>query len=106
MNGRVDLKTVQMGRQNYAAKIERLDFWLGQYIDLLAAQHALEETVICVSSDHGEMLFDRGAVAKSKPWSTASSVPLLCSGPGIEANVVRSQPVSTVDLAPTFLDMA
>eukprot|EP00729_Bicosta_minor_P008181 gene8181-14366_t len=27
--------TVAMGRQNYAAKIERLDYWLGQYIHLL-----------------------------------------------------------------------
>ena len=30
--------TVVMGRQNYAAKIERLDYWLGQYITLLEAQ--------------------------------------------------------------------
>ena len=36
--------------------------------------------MICIASDHGEMLFDRSVTAKSKPWSSASSVPLICSG--------------------------
>jgi arylsulfatase A-like enzyme len=52
------------------------------------------------------MLFDRATVAKSKPWSSASSVPLICSGPGVQRDAVSSHPVSTVDLAPTFLDLA
>ena len=51
-------------------------------------------------------LFDRGAVAKSKPWSAASSVPLICQGPGVAQNRIVTSAVSTVDLAPTFLDMA
>lgn len=52
------------------------------------------------------MLFDRGVTAKSRPWSSASSVPLVCAGPGIAANQVVRAAVSTVDLAPTFLDFA
>jgi arylsulfatase A-like enzyme len=95
---------VVIGRQNYAAKVERLDYWLGRYVALLDEQGALSSTVICLASDHGEMLFDRGATAKSKPWSSASSVPLVCAGPGIARGAVVAAPVSTVDLAPTFLD--
>ena len=102
----VTAATVAMGRQNYAAKIERLDYWLGEYVTLLAAQGALASTVVCIASDHGEMLFDRSSTAKSKPWSSASSVPLVCSGPGVARNAVSGYPVSTVDLAPTFLDLA
>jgi hypothetical protein len=49
---------------------------------------------------------DRGTTAKSKPWSSASSVPLVCSGPGISRGVTNTQAVSTIDLAPTFLDLA
>lgn len=52
------------------------------------------------------MLFDRGCIAKSKPWSAASSVPLICAGPGLRANATVDYAVSTVDLAPTFLDFA
>jgi arylsulfatase A-like enzyme len=40
---------VEMGRQNYAAKIERLDYWLGQYIQLLNGTGELDNTVICTS---------------------------------------------------------
>jgi arylsulfatase A-like enzyme len=39
-----------ISRQNYAAKIERLDFWLGRYISLLESQGALENTIICIAS--------------------------------------------------------
>lgn len=98
-----------MGRQNYAAKIERLDYWLGEYIGLLNRTGELDNTVICLASDHGEMLFDRDVTAKSKPWNSASSVPLLCrSGAalGIKPDAVVAAPVSTVDLAATFLDFA
>ena len=52
------------------------------------------------------MLFDRGVTAKSRPWSSASSVPLVCAGPNIAKNAVVTSPVSTVDLGPTFLDFA
>eukprot|EP00040_Diaphanoeca_grandis_P026766 m.150354 g.150354 ORF g.150354 m.150354 type:complete len:548 (+) comp30723_c0_seq4:224-1867(+) len=99
---------VLMGRQNYAAKIERLDYWLGQYISFLNASNELENTIICIASDHGEMLFDRSGVAKSKPWNSASSVPLICTGEtfGIRRDAVVSSPVTTVDLAGTFLDFA
>jgi arylsulfatase A-like enzyme len=96
----------QMGRQNYAAKIERLDYWLGQYVQLLTTSGEIDSTIICLCSDHGEMLFDRDAVAKSKPWSSASSVPLVCAGPGILPDRLITSPVSTVDLAATFIDIA
>eukprot|EP00038_Savillea_parva_P027514 m.59994 g.59994 ORF g.59994 m.59994 type:complete len:417 (-) comp7930_c0_seq1:183-1433(-) len=106
MNGEVPADEVKMGRQNYAAKIERLDYWLGQYKALLADQGVLNNTIICLASDHGEMLFDRGTTAKSKPWSSASSVPLVCTGPTIARGVTSTHAVSTVDLGPTFLDLA
>jgi hypothetical protein len=98
--------SIQVGRQNYAAKIERLDYWLGEYLSLLEVQQVASETITCIASDHGEMLFDRGVTAKSRPWSSASSVPLICAGPGIVADRVVSSAVSTVDLGPTFLDFA
>lgn len=56
MNVPVPPDVVKIGRQNYAAKIERLDYWLGQYKNLLAEQGVLNNTIICLCSDHGEML--------------------------------------------------
>ena len=97
---------IQMARQNYAAKIERLDWWLGQYVSLVDARGELANTIVCLASDHGEMLGDRSSTAKSKPWQSSMSVPLICSGPGINVNAVVSRPVTTMDLAATFIDFA
>lgn len=94
-------------RQNYAAKIERVDYWLGQYLELLKQQGIVDNTVVCFTSDHGEMLGDRNTFAKSKPWHSAMGVPLVCAGPGIQGDYrVVEYPTTTMDLAATFIDFA
>ena len=72
---------VQLTRQNYAAKIERVDYWLGEYMGWIEAAGQLARTLVCLASDHGEMLGDRQTTAKSKPWQSAMSVPIVCRGP-------------------------
>jgi hypothetical protein len=54
-------------RQNYSAMIENIDRWLGTYLEKLRERGDLDSTVVVWSSDHGEMLGDRGAWGKSKP---------------------------------------
>ena len=90
--------TVQRLRHNYAAKIERLDTLLGGYLQAIEQRGEAASTVTCLASDHGEMLADRATTAKSKPWQSAMSVPLICAGPRIAIGVVAA-PVSTMDLA-------
>lgn len=102
-------KNIQITRRNYAAKIERVDYWLGQYLAVIKAiggQADLDNTLICLTSDHGDMLADRGTTAKSKPWQSAMSVPLICSGPNIKSNTVIDTAVTTMDLAATFIDFS
>ena len=93
-------------RCNYGAEIETLDSLFAQIEAELDAQGQLKNTVICVTSDHGDMLGDHGDSAKSKPWQGSASVPLLCAGPGIAAGRTVDAPVATMDLAGTFLDLA
>ena len=40
------------------------------------------------------------------PYEGLLRVPLIWNGPGIEADRVIDEPVSTIDLGPTFYDMA
>ena len=94
----------QMLRQNYAAKIERLDGLLGKYLALIQEQGEGNNTIVCLASDHGEMLGDRATHSKSKPWQSAMSVPLICSGPDILKGKIVHTPVTTMDLAATFID--
>lgn len=93
-------------RRNYSAMVQNIDHWVGAFLDTVRQRGELERTVIVYSSDHGEMLGDRGLWAKSQPWQPAIGIPLVVAGPGIPAGVVSKAPVSLIDLAGTFLDYA
>ncbi len=93
-------------RRNYSAMVENIDFWLGVYIEELKRSGEYENTLIVYSSDHGEMLGDHDLWGKQKPYQPSASVPLVASGPDIARGLVSDAPVTTVDLAATFLDYA
>eukprot|EP01060_Flectonema_neradi_P024477 TRINITY_DN3335_c0_g1_i1.p1 TRINITY_DN3335_c0_g1~~TRINITY_DN3335_c0_g1_i1.p1 ORF type:complete len:536 (+),score=117.60 TRINITY_DN3335_c0_g1_i1:88-1608(+) len=93
-------------RCNYGAEIEHLDSLFKQVIDTVEEMGELDNTIICATSDHGEMLYDHGDTGKTMPWQGSSSVPLICAGPGISENVTVGRPVATLDVSGTFLDFA
>eukprot|EP00928_Gymnodinium_smaydae_P014216 TRINITY_DN15174_c1_g2_i1.p1 TRINITY_DN15174_c1_g2~~TRINITY_DN15174_c1_g2_i1.p1 ORF type:complete len:481 (+),score=20.47 TRINITY_DN15174_c1_g2_i1:22-1464(+) len=93
-------------RCDYAAEIENLDRLFKLVLDEVEAQGATSNTLICISSDHGELLGDHNDFGKSKPWQGAAVVPLICAGPGVRTNEIVTKPVGTLDLAGTFLDYA
>ena len=88
-----------MDRCNYAAELENLDALFAA----LLADVDFATTLVCILSDHGELLGDHGAFGKSKPWQGAIGVPLVCAGAGVAANRTVDDPVTTVDLAATVL---
>ena len=93
-------------RQNYAAMIENIDRCVGLYIERLRKTGQLENTLIVYSSDHGEMLGDHGRWAKHVPYQPSVGVPLIIAGPGVSRARQYKPPVTTMDLAATFLEYA
>lgn len=93
------------GRCNYGAQIEHIDSLIDQTIRHLDRKE-LDNTLVCITGDHGEMLGDHGQIAKAKPWQGSISVPLLCFGPGVKNGSIYADPVTTLDLPGTFLDYA
>lgn len=93
-------------RQNYAAMIENIDRWLGEYVRRLRERGELENTLIVYSSDHGEMLGDRGLWAKSRPHQPSVGVPLVLAGPGVRREWTCPAPMTNLDLSATFLEAA
>ena len=55
-------------RQLYSAEVENLDKWMGEYLKTIEELGDTNNTIVCISSDHGELLGDHGDWAKSKPW--------------------------------------
>jgi len=67
----------------------------------------LDNTYIFYTSDHGYHLGQYGLVkGKAFPFDVDTKIPFLVRGPGVSRQVVRSEPVALIDLAPTFLDIA
>eukprot|EP00543_Licmophora_paradoxa_P017157 CAMPEP_0202461358 /NCGR_PEP_ID=MMETSP1360-20130828/48993_1 /ASSEMBLY_ACC=CAM_ASM_000848 /TAXON_ID=515479 /ORGANISM="Licmophora paradoxa, Strain CCMP2313" /LENGTH=407 /DNA_ID=CAMNT_0049083355 /DNA_START=5 /DNA_END=1228 /DNA_ORIENTATION=- len=90
------------GRCNYGAELERLDNLMKSIVD----QVTLEDTMVCITGDHGEMLGDHNLGGKKVPWQPSISVPLLCMGAGIQVGKTYGDPVTTLDLPGTFMEVA
>jgi arylsulfatase A-like enzyme len=93
-------------RQNYAAMIENIDQWLGKFVDDLKRRGEFDNTLIVLSSDHGEMLGDHDLWGKTKPHQPSVGVPLIAAGPGVSKGKRSDALVSSIDIGATFLDYA
>ncbi|MGH3359009.1 MAG: sulfatase-like hydrolase/transferase [Nocardioidaceae bacterium] len=67
----------------------------------------LDNTYVVFTSDNGYYQGEfRQAFGKELPYEPALRTPTLVRGPGIKEGIVRSQPFTTIDFAPTIADMA
>jgi len=83
----------------YDAKVHYLDREIGRLLDHLGALGLAENTVVAVTSDHGEGLSEHGVVEHGmQPYQHQVRVPLILRGAGIEAGVESQAPVELVDL--------
>lgn len=81
----------------------RLDECVGELMDKLKTSGKERNTLVLFMSDHG----DEMARGKFDIYEAGNKVPFMVSWPGkINKGVVSSELVSTVDLVPTFLDVA
>lgn len=102
----------QLIRENYALLIENIDGLNQDVLRTIEKRGDMNNTVICILSDHGEMLGDFWDLSqvyepleKTAPWQGSISVPLACMGPGVPAGRLIEDPVSTLDLASTVLEL-
>src|SRR5699024_4699829 len=66
-----------------------------------------KNTVITATSDHGDMLGEKGLWFKMSPYERSSRVPLIIDGPADVVTPGRyANPVRLIDLAPTLLEIA
>ncbi len=98
-------ESIRSARHGYYANVSHFDSKVGEVVKALKDADLFDDTIIIVTSDHGDMLGERGLWYKMNFHEHSARVPLIFSGPGIE-NATRSEPVSLVDLLPTFLDIA
>jgi arylsulfatase A-like enzyme len=90
----------------YDAELRYLDKRLGEVFDTLENQNMLDDTLVVVTSDHGENLGDHDLMAHQYClYDTLLHVPLLVRGPGVEPGI-RDGLVELRDLYGTLLNAA
>jgi arylsulfatase A-like enzyme len=89
-------------RELYDAGVRQLDTELGRLIGFLDDKGLVDETLLLITSDHGEEFMDHGRVDHFfATYQESLRVPLIIRGPGIPAGVRIDAPVSLLDLKPT-----
>ena len=92
-------------RHGYYANTSYFDSWLGALLKALTETGQLDNTVVIVTSDHGDMLGDRGSWFKMSFFERSARVPLIMAGPDITNRTIPNA-CSLLDLLPTLLDLA
>ena len=91
--------------QYYAAMVTQLDHELGRILDELRAQGRDDDTLVVVTSDHGEMGGSHALMNKGVWQEESTRVPMIVRAPGAPAGTEIDTPVSAgVDIMPTLLD--
>jgi arylsulfatase A-like enzyme/Tfp pilus assembly protein PilF len=89
----------------YDAEIASADAQVGRLVDGLRTDGRLDDTVVIVVADHGEMLGEHNELTHGFfIYEGATHVPLIVSGPGVPSGVVADQ-VRIVDVVPTALSL-
>ena len=92
-------------RRGYLAAVSELDQRVGELLEVLDRTGLAGDTIVLFTSDHGEMLGERGLWYKMSFFDGSARVPLIASGPGIRTGTIEA-PVSHLDLAPTIAALA
>lgn len=95
-------------RATYYGMVSEVDDQFGRLLDGLDGEGVLEETLIVVTSDHGEMLGDHWLLEKLGWWDASYHVPLIVFDPRREADATRGTTIDafteSIDVMPTILD--
>ena len=95
--------------KSYYRLITGVDRVVGQIVDKLKEKGLADNTVILYTGDNGFYLGERGFAGKWFPHEVSIRVPLVVYDPRLpaaERGSRRDEPVLSIDMAPTMLEMA
>ncbi len=91
-------------RRAYYANVSYFDSKIGELVQTLDEIDELDNTVIIVTSDHGDMLGERGLWFKMTFFEHSARVPLVMAGPGVTRGTA-SNACSLLDILPSLIDI-
>lgn len=92
-------------RHAYYGMLSYLDDKVGRLLDTLSKTGLADNTLVIFTSDHGEMLGERGMWHKHHFYEAAARVPLTFRLPGEIRPSRIAAPVSHIDILPTMMNI-
>ncbi len=91
----------------YDSGLAYIDSQMARLLEYMDVTGLLEDTVVVITADHGESLYEHGLVGHSSLYDHDLLVPLVVAAP-IDASRGRrvAQQVRSVDIAPTLAELA
>jgi arylsulfatase A-like enzyme len=90
----------------YDGGIAYMDWCLGTFLDQLKQRGLYDNTLLIITSDHGEAFGERAIIGHGlSVYQDEVHVPLIVKYPHSTAKEVIGEPVSLVDLMPTILEV-
>ena len=102
----LDDEQLRRARHAYYAAVSYADERIAEVLGALRDGGLADDTVVVFTSDHGEMLGERGLWYKMSFFEASARVPLIVSAPGRLSPGRVAHPVSHLDVVPTLLELA
>jgi choline-sulfatase len=101
---------IRAARRAFYALCTHIDHQIRLLIGTLREEALLNDTIICFTSDHGDMLGNHGMWAKRLFYEYSANIPMILVGAGgddrVGYNRVDDRLVGWQDVMPTLLDLA
>lgn len=92
--------------RSYLGQVQMIDAYIGQIIERLKVKGLYEDTLIMVTSDHGDYLGAYGLYFKGQMYDPSAKVPFIVKPAGAHACGEVSDVISAMDLYGTLLEAA
>jgi choline-sulfatase len=96
----------QRARRAYMAAVSYADDRVGEVLDALEQTGLAGSTLVVLTSDHGEMLGERGMWFKMSWFENSARIPMIVHAPKRFAPRRVAASVSQVDILPTLVELA
>lgn len=98
-------------KRHYYAAITFIDEQIGRIISALKEKDMYDNTIICFTSDHGDMMGDHNHWRKTYAYEGSAAIPFIVKFPKSVHSIkpigsVIENPVELRDFLPTFVDLA
>ena len=92
-------------RRGFAALAHYVDDKVGELLDVLDETAVRNDTIVIFTSDHGEMLGEKGLIQKRSLYEWSARIPLFIDIPDVAPREIET-PVSLLDLSATLIEIA